>query len=145
VSKVSELLVAVAMLFGATAVWAGVPAGKEDLKIDLMHGKKGAVSFPHKKHAEEFKKADGSAITCKDCHHTAKSDDDIEACGSCHVLPGNAQKEVDGKKAPFLGTKKGDKFDQKSVIFHTACLKGCHDAVKKKTGKKITSCKTCHN
>jgi len=146
VSKLGKFGLAISLMMFGTAVWAGVPAGKETLKIsDLAaDGSKGPVEFPHAKHVNEFKKADGSAIVCKDCHHMAKSEKDAKSCNACHVLPGKAQKEVDGKKAPFMAEKKGSKYDRKSVIFHKRCLDMCHEAVKKATGKKITSCKTCH-
>lgn len=124
----------------AAVVLAGVPEGKETLKIDHIEGKKGAVTFPHAKHVDEFKKPDGSAITCKDCHHTAATEADAKACVSCHVKEGEAQVESGGQKARFVAVAKGDGVDQKSVIFHETCL-GCH---KKIEGKKITSCKTCH-
>ena len=127
---------------------AGVPKGKEELTIDRIAGKKGAVTFPHAKHNDEFKKAGGAKIVCKDCHHTLKGDapagaEKAQACSSCHVKEGEAQKEHDGKKASFIATG-GEKIDQKSVIFHKSCKDGCHKEMKKETGKKLTSCKNCH-
>jgi hypothetical protein len=117
---------------------------KTDIDIDYSKGEKDAVKFAHKKHATEFK-VDGNAITCKQCHHTLTADtakpDEVKACTSCHVNEGQAQKEHGGKKARFVGTKNGDKFDKKSLIFHANCLDGCHKGVKE---KKISSCKTCH-
>jgi len=149
VSKGSKLIVGVSSLFFATAVWAGVPADKATIKIDALDGKKGAVEFAHTKHADEYKKQGDAKITCKDCHHTLKGDEPagdekVALCVSCHVKEGEAQKEHDGKKASFLGTKKGDKFDKKTVLLHANCVEGCHKAVKKESGKKITSCKVCH-
>jgi hypothetical protein len=141
--KTLAVLASMAVLTTAALVFAGVPKGKETLKIDLIAGKKGAVEFPHAKHAAEFKKAGGAAIECKDCHHTAKSEKDAKSCSECHVKPGEAAKKIDGKEAPVIATMKGDKADTKSVIFHKTCKDGCHKEMKAE-GKKITACKTCH-
>ena len=140
-SKVMRLVLAASLVVAAATAWAaGVPAGKEVIKIDLIKGKKGAVDFPHAKHATEYKKG-GKAIACADCHHKAKDDASVKACGSCHAAPGAAMKD----KAPNLATMKGDKADTKSVIFHPTCKDGCHKEVKKgSSGAKLTSCKTCH-
>lgn len=124
----------------AAAVVAAIPAGKETLSIDQIEGKKGAVKFEHTKHATEYKKADGSAIACADCHHTAKTEADVKACSTCHVKQGAAQVEHEGKKAPFVAEMKGDSVVQKSIVFHDSCI-GCH---KKIETKKIDACKTCH-
>ncbi len=127
-------------------VIAGVPADKKTIKLDCVPGKKGAVTFQHAKHNEEYKKAGGKSIVCKDCHHTLKVDKPdaakVKKCSACHVKEGEAQKEHEGKKASFLATKKGDKYNRKSVIFHDQCVK-CHKAMKAE-GKKIGKCKTCH-
>ena len=144
VSKFAKLVLGSALVLLASAVWAGVPKGKEELKIDLIEGDKGVVAFPHAKHNTDYKKAGGAAIVCKDCHHTSTDEKEVKACSGCHVKEGEAQKEHDGKKAPFLATKKGDKIDRKTVIFHARCLDNCHKAVQKESGKKITGCKTCH-
>lgn len=141
-------------LFGVSGLVlaADVPKDKEVLKLKLIDGKKKApVKFDHAKHVKEYKDAKGAAISCKSCHHTLKaapkSAKDVKACSSCHVAEGKAQKEHGGKKAPFIATKKGDKFDKKSVIFHDTCVK-CHKAVEKANPKlkekKISKCKNCH-
>ena len=145
-SKLTKLLVAMCVVLGGATVWAGsIPAGKEKISIDVIKGKKGAVEMSHADHSAKFKKKDGSAIDCKDCHHTFDGTGDPKACSSCHAAPGEAQKEHGGKKAANLATMKGDKADTKSVVFHTTCKDGCHKAVgKSAAGKKLTSCKTCH-
>jgi hypothetical protein len=145
--KTTRLLAAMAAAVGlltvSALVVAGVPADKAEIKIDQIEGKKGAVAFPHKKHAEEYKKADGKEIACSDCHHTSKADgSDVAACSSCHVKEGAAQKEHGGKKAPFVATTKDGKVDQKSIVFHKTCI-DCHKSMKA-AGKSIHSCKTCH-
>lgn len=138
------LVAAAGLLMAAFAV-SGVPEGKEVLKIDRIAGDEGAVEFHHAKHVAEYK-AMGKDIKCMDCHHTAKTEDDAEACTKCHVAEGEAQVEVDGKKARFVAVKDpaDGSWDTGSVIFHATCKDGCHKDVRKAEGKKITSCKVCH-
>lgn len=128
-------------------VVAGVPADKAEITINVMKNKKAAVVFPHAKHATLFKDANGKSLTCQTCHHTAKTEKDVKACTECHVMPGQAQKDFNGKKAPFLGEKKDNgSFKMKSILFHEKCL-NCHKAVAKANPakKSLKSCKTCHN
>ncbi len=125
-----------------------VPKDKAEIKIDLIKGKKGAVKFSHAKHATEYKDEKGEAIACKTCHHTdkaPKSAKEVKGCSDCHVADGEAQKEHNGKKAPFLAAKKDDDFDKKTVIFHKTC-EGCHKKVAKAVPEKaeLGKCKTCH-
>jgi hypothetical protein len=135
------VLLAGLSLFVVSASGVVIAAEKAVIKIDSIPGKKGAVTFNHGKHINEYKKKGGAEIGCKDCHHTMKSAADkagAKACTDCHVKPTEAQKG----KAPFLYTAEGDKVDQKSVIFHDTCVK-CHKAMKDE-GKDIGACKTCH-
>jgi hypothetical protein len=151
-NKSSAALLAV--VFGlvsclGVALATEVPKDKAEIKIDLIPGKKGAVKFPHAKHASEYKDAKGAPISCKACHHTEKGDPknakDIKGCGDCHAAEGQPQKEVGGKKAPFLALKKGEEFDKGTVIFHKTCIE-CHKAVAKTVPEKaaIDKCKNCH-
>ena len=138
---------AVVMLAGGIAVGGADKDGPETATIDKIEGKQGAVEFPHKKHAKEIKTADGKAIECVTCHHTAKGGGKAQACGTCHVADGQAQKEHDGKKAPFFATMKGPgKPDIKSVIFHKTCLDGCHKKQAKADPKfkPLAKCDNCH-
>jgi hypothetical protein len=142
----TALLIAAA----STLVLAGVPKGKGELKIDQAPGKKGAVAFNHAKHADEYKKAGGKSISCKDCHHTLKADTPkkpsaVKACSTCHAKPGEALKDVGGKKAPAVAALKDNgKVDKKSLLFHKSCV-GCHKLVDKAgEDKKISKCKNCH-
>ena len=141
-------------LFGVSSLVlaADIPKDKEVLNLKFIDGKKKApVKFPHAKHVKEYKDAKGAPITCKNCHHRLKGEPksakEVKGCTSCHVAEGQAQKEDGGKKAPFIATKKGDKFDVKSVIFHNRCVT-CHKAVEKADpkikAKKISKCKNCH-
>lgn len=132
------------VLASVAVIAADIPAGKETISIDQLPGKKGTVEFPHAKHSKEFKDPSGAAIACKNCHHTAKDGEAPKACGSCHVKPGEAEKDIGGKKAAALATmKSADKVNQKSVIYHQRCRDACHKKVKIE-GKKIGSCKACH-
>ena len=127
-------------------VLAGVPKGKEKITIDRIAGKKGAVTFEHAKHADEFKDAAGGKMVCKTCHHTLDKDvpadaSAAKACNDCHVKDGEAKKKTGDKEAPVLATMKGDAADMKSVIFHKTCLDNCH---KKQADKEKGKCTTCH-
>lgn len=144
-SKIVFAAIAFACAMGLSLSAVAQDVGKKtDINLDYTKGKKGAVKFSHKKHATEYK-ANGKAIPCKECHHTlAKATAkpaDVKKCTACHVAEGKAQVEFKGKKAPFIGVKKGAKFDKKSLIFHKNCLDGCHKKVKDKNIKK---CKNCH-
>ena len=143
--KIALALASAVLLVSALVVAADIPGDKATITIDQIEGKKGAVKFEHSKHVTEYKKAGGAKIECKDCHHTIKSDSDpVKPCTECHVKVGEAEKEIDGKKAQALGKeKKPGKIDNKSVIYHVNCKDGCHKEMKAE-GKKITSCKVCH-
>jgi len=143
------LWVAVAAAFllaGGVAVGGSDKDGPETATIDKIEGKKGAVEFAHKKHAKEYKTADGKAIECVTCHHTSKKGGKVEACDNCHVTEGQPQKEHDGEKAPFVAVKKGDKVDVKSIIYHQNCLDGCHKKLAKADDKfkELGKCTNCH-
>ena len=137
---------AAVLLVGGVAVGGSDKDGPETATIDQIEGKKGAVEFKHKKHAKEYKTADGKEIKCVTCHHTSKGKAKIEACNTCHVAEGQPQKEHDGEKAPFLGTKKGSKVDMKSIIYHKNCLDGCHKKMAKADAKfkELGKCTNCH-
>lgn len=123
--------------FSLSALAEDVPAGKEVIKIDRIPGKKGAVEFPHAKHASENK------IECKKCHHQREGTAAPKNCAECHVKDGEAQKEYKGKKAPFFASAPDGKVDTGSVIFHKLC-KDCHKGKTNAAGDKIDKCKTCH-
>jgi Zn finger protein HypA/HybF involved in hydrogenase expression len=132
----------IAVFFGALV--AGIPEDKKEITIDQLDGGKGAAKFLHEKHATQYK-VDGKEISCKDCHHTSKTEEEAKSCSECHVAEGEAQKEFDGKKAPFFGKKVNDKYKTADILMHGLCLE-CHKKVKVDSeGKKITSCKQCHD
>ena len=82
----------------------------------VLKAKKGDVTFPHKKHVDEYK------VKCRTCHHKMDTDKDKMSCRSCH----GAKKQGDVPKA--------------MTAFHKRC-KGCH---KKHKPKAPTKCKGCH-
>lgn len=104
------------------------------------------TSFTHKKHAEEYKNAQGQNIACNDCHHVYKDgkniwkkEDAIEKCSSCHK--GNQNLSL--KNAEKLPR---DKMVQEiSWAYHQNCYT-CHKAYKE-SNKKSTAplaCAKCH-
>ena len=132
------------VFFLSATAWAAAP---DAATIDYVEGKKGKVEFNHKKHGAEYKVA-GKAISCKECHHTAKNDAEAKKakkCIDCHVAVGKAVKKHGGKDAPVMGVMKGKKVDNKSLIFHKNCI-DCHKKVAKADASKkdLKSCKTCH-
>lgn len=134
------------LLVGGLALAGGDKNGPETATIDKIEGDKGKVEFPHRKHQTDNKLADGKKIECVNCHHTAKDGAKPQACGTCHVAEGQAQKEHNGKKAPFFATMKSPgKADMKSVIFHKVCL-DCHKAQAKADAKfkPLAKCTNCH-
>ncbi|GMV44566.1 MAG: hypothetical protein AMXMBFR64_62820 [Myxococcales bacterium] len=135
---VALLSMALVALYGAAG--AEVPKDTATLKIDHIDGKKGAVTFEHAKHASEYKKADGSAIACIECHHTTRDPAETRACIHCHVKAGERQVDYGGTLVIPVAVEKAGAVDQRSVIFHTQCI-ACHKQVE---GKKLTACKTCH-
>jgi hypothetical protein len=146
--KIATLCLIAAVGGTSTLLWAAaVPANKATIQIDHLPGKKGAVAFPHAKHAADFKKQGGAPIQCKDCHHTEKTDTPdpkaVKACATCHLVEGQP-KDVDGKKAPLMGEKIAGKDEYKipTVLFHKLC-QNCHQKTKVE-GKNLGACTTCH-
>ncbi len=101
--------IAVAMAFAVSmAIAADAP---DQITIKKSGDKQSAVTFNHKAHTE---RAD-----CVTCHHTSKTQDDIEGCFECHGSDANAPSPKDA--------------------FHGSCVK-CHKDEK----KGPTKCKECH-
>lgn len=137
-----------ALVLAAALCVAGA-AGDGKITIDHIPGNKGAVRLDHAKHPKEHKGPGGAPITCRTCHHTLEADAppkgvDPKPCMSCHVAEGSPQVEHGGKKARFLAKHTaGGRVDQRTVLFHASCRDGCHKALKDE-GKRIHTCKTCH-
>lgn len=117
-------MLVVLFVFGLVGAWAlagSIPAGKETIKFEA---KMGAVSFPHKAHADK-------GVSCVTCHHTSKEGEAPKGCGSegCHDA-----KEAKGKAAKLADA------------VHKNCW-DCHDktaAAGKKSGPVKKDCKVCH-
>ena len=110
------LLVAGLFLVGTCVMAAEIPADKATIKIDA---KNGAVTFPHKAHADQ-------GVKCAECHHETKEAETPKACTACHA------KEAKDKMPKWMDAA------------HKSC-RGCHEktvaAGKKAPGK---DCKGCH-
>ncbi|MCP4107762.1 MAG: cytochrome c3 family protein [Desulfobacteraceae bacterium] len=113
--------------------------------------KKGIVQFTHKKHAEDYAKANPDFYKngCGECHHNEKNEplkdlkmgDDVKNCMECHKKAAEAPK---GKKAPKKLSKE-QKREYHANAIHDNC-KGCHKTFnkKKKTKAAPTTCAKCH-
>jgi hypothetical protein len=142
------LAVALAAPFPARAT-AEVPPGTEVLQLDRIPGKLGTVRFTHAEHIRRHRRPDGSPIRCKDCHHTLAADDPPTPlppmrCSGCHAELGQPAKVIDGKAArPMAGLNADGAVDYKVILFHDYC-RACHKKVKAESGRKLATCKACH-
>ena len=143
---------ALASWLGATAGAVGpaeVPAGKEVLLIDRIPGKMGAVRFGHAQHVRHFTRPDGTAIRCRDCHHTLDADDPptplpAMRCSGCHPEVGAPPVRIDGKWARPMAFRKPDgAVDYRTILFHDYCRE-CHKQLKPASGRRLAACKACH-
>jgi hypothetical protein len=132
----------------ALALSAQVPAGKEVMVLSHIPGKLGPVRFTHADHASRHRMPDGTAVRCRDCHHTLPGAEPTEPfpdmrCTLCHVPMGQPERVFDGKAARSLARAKPDgAIDIRSVLFHDQC-RGCH--LKIPAGLlNLATCKVCH-
>jgi len=151
------LTVAIATLF----LTSGLYAGSQPPDVIKMQSKgyakhtKPIVTFEHKKHAEDYTKANPKLFPngCGDCHHDAsgkslknlKAGDEVQSCITCHKEPGQKpSKEKLNKK------EKIKKYHAEAI--HENCG-GCHSDFNK--AKKLKSsdkgaapiksrCNDCH-
>jgi len=122
--------------------------GPEVVRLDLVPGRMGAVTFKHGAHADGLKRADGTPVSCRDCHHdlAEAGGAKVQRCAACHAAldePPRAIAGMGGKTAPPLVLRKEDRaLDYKTVLFHAWC-RDCH---KKSSppGKRLHLCKVCH-
>jgi len=122
--------------------------GPEVVRLDLVPGRMGAVTFKHGAHAAGLRRADGALVSCRDCHHDLPAGDGgaVQRCLACHAAldePPRAIPAMGGKVAPALVQRKEDRaLDYKTVLFHAWC-RDCH---KKSSppGKRLHLCKVCH-
>lgn len=132
----------------ALALAAQVPAGREVIVLAHVPGKLGPVRFTHADHASRHRMPDGSALRCRDCHHTLAGPEPAEPfpdmkCTLCHPPMGPPERVIDGKVARALARTKPDgAIDIRSVLFHDQC-RGCH--LKIPAGRlNLATCKVCH-
>jgi hypothetical protein len=131
----------------AAAPAADLLRGKEVLRLDMVPGAMGAVTFKHVDHAGTRVRTDGRHLTCRDCHHDLATAEpaaasEVRRCGQCHAAPGEAERSEGGKVARALGrlTPEGA-LDYRSVLLHDYC-RGCHKA--RSGEKRLSDCKVCH-
>jgi len=148
---VIALVFGMATLFIAAGLYAGTDVPDEikmENKAYAKH-KKGIVTFPHKKHVEEYAKQfpDFYKNGCGECHHdennkplALKVGDNVQPCIECHKKPSERPK---GKGVPKLSKK--ERLAYHAEALHYNC-KACHKNANKKTGKKAapTTCSKCH-
>lgn len=135
----------------AAAADADAARGPETVRIDLVPGKMGAVTFTHAHHAVGLRRLDGAPFACRDCHHElpagAPASAPVQACAACHARldePPRAVAAMGGKTAPPLVLRKADDraLDYKTVLFHAWC-RDCHKQASP-PGKRLHLCKVCH-
>lgn len=140
-----------AVLGSGLARAAEVPSGTEVLRLKLVPGKFGPVTFRHAQHNSTFKRPDGSAVRCKDCHHKLAGDEPVSAkeakedmkCSGCHARYGDPPKKIGGKIAPVLAAMNAHgAMDYKSILFHEYCW-ACHKKTMR-NGHRNARCKLCH-
>lgn len=121
----------------SSAQETGLP-GVMVMHADYPHTKT-LVTFPHKKHAIDYK------VTCGQCHHDDAGDprtdlnmgDSVESCIDCHAEPGQSPR---GAKL-----SKTDRLEYHADVLHDNC-RGCHKQHKKEggSGAAPTACSKCH-
>lgn len=141
-------IVGLVTLFAAAAIYAGTEVA-DDIEMNnkaYEKHKKSIVKFTHKKHAEDYAKANPELYPsgCGECHHNDKNEplkdlkmgDDVQNCIECHK---------DTKKPKGKNLKPEEKRAYHATAIHDNC-KGCHKAFNKKAGKKVApeSCAKCH-
>jgi hypothetical protein len=146
------LLLALTAAAPAVADDAAPLRGPEVVRLDLVPGKMGAVTFKHAEHALVLKRLDGSPTACRDCHHDLAGDrpaaggPPVQRCAACHAAldePPRAIAAMGGKVAPALVQRKEDRaLDYKTVLFHAWC-RDCHKKASP-PGRKLHLCKVCH-
>jgi len=145
--KKRSLLVCVLVLTGVALLLRGVYASQQAPDTITMNSTvydkhtKSLVTFPHKKHNEDYK------IACGDCHHLYKDGknvwkqgDAVQECEACHS---QAKPPTGNTGDASLSKAEKIKLYHYSAI-HENCV-GCHKELKsagKPTGP--VSCKQCH-
>jgi Class III cytochrome C family len=144
-------IIGIACVFLAGSIQAGTQVADVIPMDNPAYEKhtKGIVQFSHKKHAADY------GGTCGDCHHDDKGQplelkegDDVQACITCHKIPGQVPKDVKkewkAKKLKKAETNKL-KLDYHAEALHANCI-ACHKKWNKENKSKAapTSCTKCH-
>jgi Zn finger protein HypA/HybF involved in hydrogenase expression len=125
----------------------GGARGPEVVRLDLVPGRMGAVTFTHGAHAA-LRHAGGAPVSCRDCHHDlpAGGGGTAQRCLACHAAldePPRAIAAMGGRVAPPLVRRKEDRaLDHQTVLFHAWC-RDCHKQ-SSPPGKRLHLCKVCH-
>ena len=153
----SSLLITLAILLGILPGAACVYHGIEIRDLIPMDNpayekhKRSIVIFTHKKHAEDYTKANPDLFKdgCGMCHHDEsyeplvdlKYEDDVKSCIECHSIPGNALRNEDNE----YYQPREERLKYHMYVIHHSC-KPCHQAYNEATGAKNapTSCAKCH-
>lgn len=155
------LFVLMALAIAALFLTSGLYAGSQPPDVIKMENKaydkhtKPIIMFEHKKHAEDYAKANPKLFAngCGDCHHdkdgkplkALKAGDEVQSCIACHKEP--------GQKPPKEKMNKKEKIQKyHAEAIHENCG-GCHSDFNK--AKKLKSsdkgaaptksrCNDCH-
>lgn len=151
------LVVAIAVFFLTSGLYAGSQVAdviKMESKGYSKH-KQPIVTFEHKKHSEEYTKANPKLYSngCGECHHdengkpltALKSGDNVQTCISCHKEP--------GEKPPKEKMDKKERIQKyHAEAMHENCV-GCHRNFNKAKNLKAADkgaaplksrCNNCH-
>jgi len=145
-------LVGIACVFLAGGIQAGTQVADVIPMDNPAYEKhtKGIVQFSHKKHSADY------GGTCGDCHHDDKGQPladlkegaDVQACITCHKIPGEVPKEL--KKEWKTKKLKKDETNKLARAYHAEAIHdnciGCHKKWNKENKSKAapTSCTKCH-
>jgi predicted CXXCH cytochrome family protein len=122
-------IISVSLVAGVGILVATDPPEEITLGAGFDTLRKGAVKFPHKKHAVDAK------LACTECHHVYKDGknvfkegDPVQKCSSCHD-----PKESKGNVKKLM------------LAYHKNCL-GCHKELEKagKPTGPTRKCNDCH-
>ncbi len=126
------------------------PAGAFLDQVELPRARRGVVTFPHRKHADDY------GIPCARCHHNMSV---IRAeqptCRGCHMNPAhqglchdchvsNRDKDFAERYARLKEKLGVERLPTLFKAFHGSC-RGCHAQVNRAEGKKAPyECGGCH-
>ena len=119
------LLIALSILLSYTMASSKNYPKNNIIQSPNSAGSQAGVFFSHKEHV-------GEGISCFACHHTVQSEEEIEACQSCHD---DISQEAKNIPEGFYQAWHNNKSKQ-------ACI-GCHQTVNEREAP--VNCKGCHS